>query len=99
MSQCWVEYNTALQVNMVLYHYIRTDHTIVQVNSIKKCFKLFTAIVIIALIIIEPSEVKQQPSEQSSGAKQAGAKLTYNTKRYHARRGYHSRCNYTHTVK
>jgi len=37
------------------------------------------------------NKVSEQTFEQSSGAKEAGAKLAHSGKRYHARRSYRSR--------
>jgi len=51
-------------------------------------------ILTIKIIIKQPSEVKKQPSEQPRGAKQAGAKLAYNTRRYYAPHGYRAQYSY-----
>jgi len=43
------------------------------------------------LVELSSRQASKQASEHSSKSKQAGAKLMYNTKRYHVQRGYRSR--------
>jgi len=54
-------------------------------------FKLFTTINKRIIVELSSRQASMQASVHSSEAKQAGAKLTYSTKRHHIRLGYRSR--------
>jgi len=51
------------------------------------------------LVELSSRQVSKQESEHPSEAKQAGVKLMYNTRCYHAPRGYRLRHSYLHMVK
>ena len=68
-----------------------TGKTIQIENSINIVFKLFTTIKGEIIVELTNRQAGMQASVHSSKAKQAGAGLTHNTKRYHVRCSYRSR--------
>jgi len=60
-------------------------------NNTSNGLKFFTIIKKRIIVELSSRQADLQASGHPSEAKQAGAKLTHNAKRYDARRGYHSR--------
>jgi len=60
-------------------------------DSINAGFKLFTIIKERIIVELTSRQADMQASIHPSEVKQAGMKLTYNTKRHHVQRGYCSR--------
>jgi len=69
---------------------IQKNNTILK-NSINTSFKFFITIKKRIIVELTSRQADMQASVHPSEAKQAGAQLTYNTKRHQVRCGYYSR--------
>ena len=97
----WYEYKRTVPIHGIdtntrkWYRYRRLvriqESNAVLKNSISTCFKLFTIYKKRIIVELSSRQAIMQASVNSSEAKLIGAKLTYNTRRHHVRRGYRSR--------
>ena len=69
---------------------IQKNNTVLK-NSINNGFKLFTTIKKKIIVRLSSSQAGRKVSDHPSKVKQAGAKLTYSTRRHYVRRSYRSR--------
>ena len=75
----WYRYRRSIRIQ---------ENDMILENRSRTGFKLYTTIKIRIIAKLSSRQVGMQASVHPSEAKQAGMKLTYNTRTHHVRRGY-----------